>query len=460
MKYLFFHNNSNQNGGGNMHSPDTYWNPVLETMPVEKLRELQLIKFKKILKWAYDNSRLYRGIYDEAGLTPEDIRTWDDINKVPLLEKESYRRAQYKEPWPYGDSLCVPLEDVTVYHQTSGTTGQPIVQPDTWQDWEWWAETWCQFLWAMGFRNTDRVYLPFGYNVFVAYWAGHYAAEKIGCEIVSGALLNTEERILKMKELRATAFMATPTYVLGMADTARKMGIDPRDLGITKILCAGEPGASVPTTKKRMEDAWGCNVYDHIGATEMGAWGYECSCKPGGMHVNEAFFLAELLDLDTGALIEEPNKLGKIVITAFDRLAQPCVRYDTKDVAMWSENGCSCGRTHRVFKGGIQGRIDHITKVKGVLFSPVAVEEAVRSLDKLGNEYELVVDKRGDVDRITLKYELAPGYEGHEEEVETELAMLLRLKTNLNYIYESHPYGSLPRYQVKAKRFKDLRNKL
>ena len=206
------------------------------------MRELQLVKFKRILKWAYDRSKLYRKIYDTAGFTPEDVRTWDDIRKVPMLEKESYRKAQFKEPWPYGDSLCVPLEEVTVYHQTTGTTGQPIVQPDTWQDWEWWAETWCQFLWAMGFRNTDRVFLPFGYNVFVAYWAGHYAAEKIGCEVVSGALLNTEERILKMKELRATAFMATPTYVLGMADTCRKLGMDPRELGIKKILCAGEPG--------------------------------------------------------------------------------------------------------------------------------------------------------------------------------------------------------------------------
>ena len=349
-----------------MQSLDIYWNPVLETMPVEKLRELQLVKFKRILKWAYDRSKLYRKIYDTAGFTPEDVRTWDDIRKVPMLEKESYRKAQFKEPWPYGDSLCVPLEEVTVYHQTSGTTGQPIVQPDTWQDWEWWAETWCQFLWAMGFRNTDRVFLPFGYNVFVAYWRS-LCCRKIGCEVVSGALLNTEERILKMKELRATAFMATPTYVLGMADTCRKLGMDPRELGIKKILCAGEPGASVPTTKKRMEDAWGCNVYDHIGATEMGAWGYECMYNPGGMHVNEGFFLAELLDLETGEPIEKPNKLGKVVMTAFDRMGQPCVRYDTKDVAMWSENKCACGRTHRVFKGGIQGRIDHITKVKGTL---------------------------------------------------------------------------------------------
>jgi phenylacetate-CoA ligase len=198
-------------------------------------------------------------------------------------------------------------------------------------------------------------------------------------------------------------------------------------------------------------------VFDHVGATEMGGWGYECTYKPGGLHVNEGFFLVEILDLETGDTIEEPNKLGKVVITSFDRMAQPCVRCDSKDVAMWSENFCSCGRTHRVLKGGIQGRTDHITKVKGVLFSPVSVEEAVRSIPQLGSEYELIVEKDGEVDKIILKYELAPGFEGREKEVEEELAKTLRIKTNLNFVLESHPYGSLPRYQVKAKRFRDLR---
>jgi len=441
-----------------LQSVDTYWNPFMETMPLDKLKEMQLTKFKKIFKWGYEHSRLYRGMYEEAGLRPDDIKTWDDVLKVPMLEKDKYRKAQAKQPWPYGDALCVPLEEVTEYHQTSGTTGQPIYVPDTWQDWEWWTESWCYILWAQGFRETDRVFLPFGYNNFIAYWAGHYACEKISAEVVSGALLNTEERLLKMKDLRVTAFMATPTYVLGLADGARKkLNMDPKEWGIKRILCAGEPGASIPTTKKRMEDAWGCDVFDHIGATEIGAWGFECTSKPGGMHINEGLFLIELLDLETGQPVEEPGKLGKVVITAFDKMAQPCIRYDSKDVAMWGEP-CQCGRTFRVLKGGIQGRIDHITKVKGVLFSPVAVEEVVRSMPQLGDEYELIVDKVGDIDRITLKYELAPGCEGQEKETETELARLLRLKTNLNYEYESHPYESLPRYQVKAKRFKDLRN--
>ncbi len=438
---------------------ECYWNPVLETLHPEGLKDLQLKKFKRILRWGYDHSKMYRRLYDAAGVKPEEVKTWRDVRNVPLLEKEHYRQAQARDPWPYGDSLCLPLEQISTYHQTSGTTGQPIYQPDSWQDWEWWTECWSYIIWAQGFRNTDRVYIPFGYNVFIAFWAGHYACEKVGCEVVSGAMLGTEERILKMRELKTTAFMATPTYVLGMADTSRrKLGIDPRSLGIKRILCAGEPGASIPTTKKRMEDAWAADVFDHVGATEIGGWGYECLFKPGGIHVNEGMFLLELLDLETGELIEESDRLGRIVITAFDRLAQPCIRFDSKDTAMWGE-ACDCGRTFRVLKGGIQGRTDHITKVKGVLFCPTAVEDVVHCMPALGNEYELIVDRDNDIDTITLKFEIAPGYEQGETELKGELARQLKLKTNLNYNLECRPFGTLKRYEVKAKRFTDMRKK-
>jgi len=230
-----------------MKPDEQYWNPVLETLPREKIQQLQLKKFKNILKWAYENSPFYRSLYKEAGLEPGDIKTFGDITKVPKTEKAMLREAQSIEPYPYGSILSVPLEQVTEYRQTSGTTGQPVYHPETWQDWEWSAESWAYALYAYGYRDYDRVFLPFGYSVNIAFWAGHYAAEKIGCEVVPGGVLDTEARILKMKELRATALMATPTYILGMADVARKkLGIDPaKDLYIEKITAAGEPGACI-----------------------------------------------------------------------------------------------------------------------------------------------------------------------------------------------------------------------
>ena len=208
-------------------------------------------------------------------------------------------------------------------------------------------------------------------------------------------------------ELQATALMATPTYILGMADTARnQLHLDPAALPITKITSAGEPGALIPATKTRMEEAWGAKVYDHAGATEIGAWGFECSSQPGALHVNEAMFLAEVEDLETGKPVTEPGQRGKLVITALDRSAQPCIRFDSKDIVEIGEDQCECGRTYKLFKGGVVGRADDITKVKGVLLAPSAIEDVVRSVQGLGNEYEVIVEKRGDVDNITLKVEL------------------------------------------------------
>jgi phenylacetate-CoA ligase len=244
-----------------------------------------------------------------------------------------------------------------------------------------------------------------------------------------------------------------------MADTARKkLGIDPaRDLSIRRITCAGEPGASIPSTKQRMEEAWGAKVFDHVGATEIGAWGYECAAQPGGLHVNEALFLVQLEDIETGKIVEEPGRKGKVVITALDRIAQPCIRFDSKDVAEWSGEPCPCGRTFRLIKGGIVGRADDITKVKGVLLAPTAIEEVVRSIQGLSNEFEVVVTKKGDLDDITLKIELLPDGEARRESILSHLKEQLRLKTNLGYNIEVHPFNSLPRYEVKARRFKDLR---
>jgi len=438
-----------------------YWNPYLERLTRDSLERLQLKKFKQIVNWAYDKSRFHRALYQSAGVHPDDINSLADVGRVPKVEKAMMQPIQRKDPFPYGDALCVDLEDVCVFRQTSGTTGQPVYQPDTWQDWEWWSDCWATLLWAQGYRPSDRVFLPFGYNVFVAFWAAHYASEKIGCETIPGGVLDTKSRILKIQELQATALMATPTYVLGMADTARnQLHLDPAALPITKITCAGEPGALIPATKKRIEEAWGAKVYDHAGATEIGAWGFECASQPGALHVNEAMFLAEVEDVETGKPVTEPGQRGKLIITALDRLAQPCIRFDSKDIVEIGDDRCECGRTYKLFKGGVVGRADDITKVKGVLLAPSAIEDVVRSVQGLGNEYEVIVDKKGDVDNITLKVELIEDQAGTAmEELKAELATQLRLKTNLGYNLEFFPPKSLPRYEVKARRFKDLRKR-
>ncbi len=176
-----------------------------------------------------------------------------------------------------------------------------------------------------------------------------------------------------------------------------------------------------------------------------------------GLHINEALFLVEVEDLQTGEPITQPGRKGKMVITALDRMAQPCIRFDSKDIVEWADGLCPCGRTFRLFKGGVSGRTDDITKVKGVLLSPTAIEEVVRSFQELSDEYEVLVTRKGDTDEIALKVELLPGQEGTQKEVSTRLKDQLRLHTNLNYLIEFHAFRSLPRHEGKAKRFKDLR---
>jgi len=436
-----------------------YWNPVLETLPRRKIEELQLKKFKEIFSWAYNKSKFYNKLYNEARIEPGDIKTLSDIYKVPKVDKSMMRTIQGEKPYPYGDILSVPLEQVTEYHQTSGTTGQPVYQADSWTDWELWAEQWAYILYSEGYRSSDRIFFPFGYNVFIAFWTAHYGAEKIGCEVVPGGVLNTEARILKMQELRCNSFLATPTYVLGMADVAAtKLGINPRNLQIKKITVAGEPGGSIPATRKRMEEAWDAKVYDHCGATEIGAWGYECEFQ-SGLHINDAMFLVQIEDIDTGELITEPGKKGKMIITNLNRMAQPCIRFDSKDLIEWNPNVCECGRTFSLLNGGVHGRIDDITKVKGVLLAPTAIEEVVRGIPELCDEYEVEITRIADMDNITLRVEMNHDQEDAISSVKKVLVDQLRLKINLNCALEFHDYGTLPRYDVKSRRFKDLRYK-
>ena len=432
-----------------------HWNQVIETLPREKLRELQLKKFKRIMEWAYGNSPFYRSLYQAAGIEPGDIRTLDDIRRVPKIDKGMLRDVQSRDPFPYGDILAVPLSEVTEFRQTSGTTGTPVYQADTWQDWELVGRVLGDPVRPGRQGNGPAFFLPFGYNIFVAFWAALWRGKKVGCEVVPGGFRyggeNNEDEGIEMHGLRSDPDLRPRHGRYGTQDRDRsERDRDPKDH------LRRRTGASIPTTKQRIEDAWGAKVYDHIGATEIGAWSYSCVFQRG-LHVNEAFFLVEIEDTETGEIIEEPGRNGKMVITAFDRIGKPCIRFDSKDVIRWADYSCECGRTFRIIDGGVVGRADDITKVKGVLLAPTAIEEVVRSFDELSDEYEVIVTKKGDIDDIALRIEIKPGMEERKESILVRLKDELRVKTNLGYKIEVCPAGSLPRYEVKAKRFKDMR---
>jgi len=430
-----------------------YWNPLLETLDPQRRLAIELKNFRQMFQYAKDHSVFYRRRYQDV--FPEDIRSLEAVRQLPLLDKEELRKAQEgQEPFPYGEMLGVDLTEVSHFRQTSGTTGRPVYVPESYESWQWRIEIWCHILWMAGFRETDRVFIPFGYNVYVAFWEGHYAAEKLGCEVVPGGALDTRGRISKIREVRATALMNTPTYGLHLAEEASKEGLDPKTLGIKRMLCAGEP--LPPATRHRLEQVWGAEVYDHIGGTEPCAWAAMCGERQG-LHLMEPFFLVEILDMETMTRDVGPGELGVAVITPLGRRSFPLIRFNTKDVVRRGNDDCPCGRTSRMI-AGVEGRTDDLRKIRGVLFTPVTAEEIVRREFPEIVEYEILVERKGILDEITLRVE-------PQEEMGAEafkgfsgrLSERLKTKTNLRFKIEPVPPGGLPRYTLKSKRFKDLR---
>jgi len=416
---------------------------------VEQLRELQLKRFKRICEFAYENSPAYRKLYMESGFNPSDLKTIDDINKVPVIDKAFI--SSTLDDTMYGSMLAVDPDEVFFYHQTSGTTSAPVYQPDTVTDWAFFSECWAELMWEIGIRPHDRVMVAFNYNLFIGFWGAHYGCERIGAEVVAGGGLTSEQKLLKMRDLKVTAIALTPTYAFRLIEAAKKNNIDLKSLNVKKVICAGEPGALIPSVKQKLEESWGCDVYDHIGATEVGAWGYECSAKCGSIHINESMFYPELIKMDSNELITEPNEYGRVVITAFDRKARPCIRFNTSDIACWSEEKCSCGSIYRMFKGGIQGRVDHIIKARGTFINPVVIENIIVKEPCVDREHRVYVNPSGNM--LMIQVEMLPEVPETEYEIVTaRIKKELFNRTFLNFKIEVLPYGTLERSDAKSKK--------
>lgn len=432
-----------------------FWNTYTETLPREKLQSIEFSCLKNLFSYGKAHSNLYKEKLN--GVEVGDLKTFDDIKKVPFTYKEELRKWQEDvDPFPYGGLLGIPIEQVSSFRQTSGTTGRPVYVPESYESWQWRIESWCHILYMAGYRPRHRLFLPFGYNVYVAFWEAHYAAEKIGCEVVPGGALSTGGRVNKIIELKANAMCGTPTYLLNIAQEATAMGIDPKSLGIERALGAGEPLPEA--TRKRIEATYGCKMFDHIGSTETCGFAGMCEAQQG-LHVVAPFFLIELLDIDTLSKEVAEGEQGVIVITPLGRRSFPVIRFNTNDVAIKGPSTCECGRTSQKLME-IVGRVDDISKVRGVLFSPKNVEQLIRSEFPEVVEYELVVTREDIMDKITLRMEADPSLSKDEaEEVAKRLAERHKIKTNLSCKVVVEPANTLPRYDLKAKRYKDMRRK-
>ena len=432
-----------------------YWNSYLETLPRKQLEQVQLKRFRNIFSHAYEHSPAYHALYEAHGIRPEDIQTLEDVRRVPLVGK-AFLTQNMGEGASTDATLCLPPKDVVFYHQTSGTTSKPVPQPDSLLDWYNHGECWASALWAHGIRPEDKVLIAFNYNLFIGFWQCHYGCEKIGAEIVPGGSLPTEVKLRKIFELGVTAFASTVSYAFRMAEAASELGLDLAGSTVKKVIVSGEPGGLVGSVKEKLEKLWGADVYDNIGATEVGSWGYECSEKPGAMHINEGSFLPEIIGLEDEELITEPGKYGRLVLTNFFRFGRPCIRFNTNDIACWAEKPCSCGRTYRMLAGGIQGRVDHIMKVRGTFVNPVTVEDLVNKHPGCTQEYQIIIHEDGGT--ITVKAEAAENVpESEFEAVGRDLAQKIHNTCFVRMDVEIVPYGSMPRSEAKSKRVLDLR---
>ncbi|HEU5228785.1 MAG TPA: phenylacetate--CoA ligase family protein, partial [Ktedonobacteraceae bacterium] len=324
-----------------------YWNPKNETLAREDLQALQLLKLRRLCEWAYATTPFHRRRFDAAGFKPEQLKTLDDIRRIPFMTREEWMDSQMAQPL-FGDMLATEQRNAIRYHLTSGTTGRtPIRVLDSMKDWDWINEMWCYGLWGFGIRPEDTVYFAFGYGSFIGFWGAHYACEKIGALVIPGGAQTTEGRIKQIIEMGATTVCSTPTYALHLWQKAREMGIDlAKDSKVDKVILSGEPAGSIPAVKRQLEEAWGAKCGDTAGMTEVGTiMIFECSHQPGGTHIIEDHYIEESINPDTG----EPTgygELGERVVTSFGRGFIPTIRYRSKDMVMKVPGStCSCGRT-------------------------------------------------------------------------------------------------------------------
>ena len=430
----------------------TYWNKETETLPREKLEELQLQRFRERMQYLYDKSPMYKRKYDEAGIKPSDIRTLDDIQNVPFTEKEELRESQARHP-PWGDFICIPPEEGVRVFQTTGTTGIPVKAILNKTDWfSHYYEQFMHFMYGYGIKKSDILFVPFSYGLYVAWWGFQAALELEGVMVVPGGAQTTQDRVRNIFEWGATVVCGTPTYLLYLGDTARDMGQPLSDSSVRIVVAAGEPGANVPSTKKTLEEQYGAKCYDDIGSTEITNFGFECVAQKG-THVIESMFYAESLDPDSLKPVPAGD-VGELVLSNLCTESMPLLRFRIHDLVRFNRETCDCGRTFLRLDGGILGRSDDMFQFGGVNIFPSAIENLIREVPEFSNEYQIVVPKMGSGKRMKIRVEpdTAEISKDRMEERVQGFIETFKYRITVTPEVEIVEAGKLPRFELKAKR--------
>ncbi|TMC47264.1 MAG: phenylacetate--CoA ligase [Chloroflexi bacterium] len=414
-----------------------------ETWTREARRQAQWRRLAGRLPALQLNNAFYRRKLDVAGIADtRDLSVMEDgLHLLPFTTKTELSDDAAAHP-PFGTNLTYPIEKYVRLHQTSGTTGRPLRILDDAESWEWWRECWQPIYRAAGVSAADRIFFAFSFGPFVGFWSAFAGAERLGAMCLTGGAMTTTERVAAIVATEATVLMCTPTYALRLAEAAREEGIDLARSALRVSIHAGEPGASIPATRDRIEKELGVVTFDHTGATEVGAYGFSCSARDG-VHINESEFIAEILDTATGEARDEGE--GELVLTNLGRWGMPVIRYRTGDRVNAVRGACSCGRTLVKLAGGIAGRVDDMVTVRGVNVFPSAIEAIVRRFDHVG-EYRVALARVREMDELRCTIE-APA------DVAERVAGAIHSELGIRCAVEAVAPGTLPRFEMKAKRF-------
>jgi phenylacetate-CoA ligase len=425
-----------------------YFNQQLETLPRDQLVTYQAERLHTLLAELDGKNRFYTHRLRALGAEARDFTTLDALKKFPFTTKQELSEDQIANP-PFGTNLTYPENAYTRYHQTSGTTGKPLKVFDTAASWDWWGKCWGYVLAGAGLTAEDRLFIAFSFGPFIGFWAAVEGARYVNAMMIPGGGRDSLQRLELMRDASCTALCCTPTYALRLAEVAREAGFDLRELPVRATIHAGEPGANVPATKRRIEEAWAAKCYDHAGATEVGAHSFECEAQPGGVHLNETEFIAEVINPETGALVAMGQK-GELVLTTLGRFGFPVIRYRTGDIVQLADEKCACGRTFVRCQGGIIGRADDMVTVRGVNVYPSAIENLVRAFAAV-DEFRVTVAREGELDVMRIEIECAEGSDSAT--IANAVAASINHALGLRPVVESVGRNTLPRFELKARRF-------
>lgn len=430
------------------------WSEV-EAMSREEIEAIQLDRLKATVRRVYDNVPAYRRKMEEAGIKPEDVQTLKDLERLPFTTKQDMR-----DNYPYG-LFAVPLKKLRRIHASSGTTGKPTVVGYTEQDLEVWRECVARLAVAAGGREDDIAQICFGYGMFTGALGLHYGLEKIGAAIVPSSTGNTEKQLMYMKDFGTTLLVATPSYAMRIAEVAKEIGLDPaKDLKVKTLVLGSE--LMTEAMRNELYKAWGedARITQNYGMSELMGPGVSGEClELNGMHINEDYFIPEVIDPKTGQVLP-PGEKGELVVTCLVKEALPLIRYRTRDITRLMYEPCPCGRTTARMEN-LSGRTDDMLKIRGVNVFPSQIEEVLINTEGIGPNYEILVEREHHSDILTIRVEvegesMMDSY-GALEALEQNLRERLRRMLGLDCKIQLVSPNTLQRFEGKAKRVIDLR---